>query len=333
MPKGQKTSTHKDAMKRFFLGLVVFSLFGVANAQFSDLPVTDSCYASVAYMQQQSYINGNPDGTFRGEETVNRAAALKIILTSSEAPIPQNLTQQLFDDVPTNAWFAPYVQAGVERGLIQHPSPDGLFHPARTVNQAEFAKMALSAFAIDPTVYTLPGTANVPSDAWFGPYLRFAVHFGVIETAQPSVELTRCNSAQFVFALLLKGGGLDAQALLLLAEKNLVRSFDFLAEGNLALAGQYAVSADSIAELVLIRLPEDNTVQAATDLTEAMKYTVGAYVAGENGMTENVLDAAKQAWNLAESAKQKQPENTDLAVKMQNLAHEIAKQARGETVE
>src|SRR5690606_15680852 len=118
--------------------LATVALVGYATTagavQFSD--AQGSGYeVAIRSLADAGVIGGHPDGSVRPFHTLNRAEALKVILeaqpgTSSHvkkvartlAPLP------LFHDMDQKAWYAPYVEAGFELGIVKG-YPDGRFRP------------------------------------------------------------------------------------------------------------------------------------------------------------------------------------------------------------
>lgn len=87
-------------------------------------------------------IQGRSPGIFDPYAPVNRAELAKIIVQAFHLPLGTSYTG--FHDVPEDAWFAPYVAALKNAGIIQG-YPDGTFRAGNTVTNAEFLKILFSA--------------------------------------------------------------------------------------------------------------------------------------------------------------------------------------------
>ena len=147
---------------------------------FSDVTIGDTLYAPTTYLEQIKVFKGYEDGSFGKDRIINRAESLKTILTAAEHEVPEQIASK-FTDVPADVWFGPFVNYAADLEIVSGDADTGQFAPARTVNKAEFLKMLLKAFEIDPANFTLEASAaDVPQDAWFAPYLQFAVQFNVI---------------------------------------------------------------------------------------------------------------------------------------------------------
>ena len=93
-----------------------------AVAPFKDIPVGAEHYVAIKFLKDRKIIDGYEDGTFQPRKQINRAEALKIILgafTKTPKKITESNTQattppKTFTDVPADAWFAPYIQQGID---------------------------------------------------------------------------------------------------------------------------------------------------------------------------------------------------------------------------
>lgn len=98
------------------------------------------------YLSEKSIISGYPDGTFKPNQSINRAEALKIIFstTSPESLDSPEDPEAPFDDVPNDQWFSPFIRSAKTLNIVSG-YPDGSFKPGQKVNRAEFIKMAMKA--------------------------------------------------------------------------------------------------------------------------------------------------------------------------------------------
>ncbi len=86
-------------------------------------------------------INGFADETFRPNEEVSRAEALKIIAIAAGAePKKQDESTPDFTDVSFDAWYADYVEWARDNKIIDGFA-DGTFRPNASITRAEFAKI------------------------------------------------------------------------------------------------------------------------------------------------------------------------------------------------
>jgi len=301
---------------------------------FSDVSIQDWQYKSVEYLSNQGVIKGYEDNTFRPNNSVNRAEALKIILSATEKDLKAS-TKITFTDVPSDAWFAPFVQYGVENSVISDNGGD--FAPGREVNKAEFIKMLLSAFDVDPSKYSLDEIVinDVKADDWFSPHLKFAVKFKLIKldadgNVFPAKTLNRGETTQIIFNILESGRGLKPQILLNIIEEKLIDSIKALETDSLLDASLNVSVAHNFSEIALTLLPSNTIVQAAEKTAIAVKNLVGAYAAAQNGLIEDIITASKQAWAAADASIQLNPDQADMANEIKNFAASLANKARAE---
>lgn len=183
-------------MKRIFLILAMAGglFFPQAHAilLFSDLPPSNDAFEAVTVLQGRGIINGFSDGSFRPEESVSRAAALKIILMASGSDIPTSASARPFPDVDRSDWFAAIAEEGARQGIVKGDA-DGSFSPGRNVSRAEAIAMLFRTNKEDLKDPTKKPFDDVPLDAWFASYFSAAKNTGLLKgkTADPHHALTR----------------------------------------------------------------------------------------------------------------------------------------------
>ena len=111
------------------------------------------------YLKDKDVLGGYPDGTFRPKDTINRAELLKIVFKGKTEKIPG--TRRCFSDVNPDEWYAPYICAAKNRGIVKG-YPNGTFKPAEPVNFAEAIKIVLNAYGHEVTEQSGP--------EWYKPY-------------------------------------------------------------------------------------------------------------------------------------------------------------------
>lgn len=326
-------SSDYSPMKKLF-GLLLMSILVGGTAQaFSDVTIGDRYYPATTYLKQVEVFKGYEDGSFGRDKLINRAEALKTIFSATETGLGEGEAAS-FNDVPADAWFAPYVSQAANQGIVSGDGATGNFAPGRSVNKAEFLKMLTIAFEIDPTAYELTASAaDVPDDAWFAPYLKFALQFKVIKpdganNASPSKELTRGEVAEIIFEMLHQGKGLEPQNLLNLTEVHLIKGLEFLEQGDIATAAILVSIAERFSTYAVELLPQNSVVLSANKVVEALKSIVSAYTAGSKGQLNEVVSSAKKAWNEADESLKLNPKNEVLSEKLKNIASQLANDAR-----
>ena len=149
------------------LVLAVF-LFGASPAlaqSFSDVPKEHNYFDAIEYVKSNSIVQGYSDGTFKPDNTINRAEFLKILIeaqfkNSSEVT---NCTEGSFSDVSYSDWFAKYACFAKKQGIIKGYA-DGTFNPSQTITFAEAAKIVVN---------TMIGKRNEGNGAaWYKPFVE-----------------------------------------------------------------------------------------------------------------------------------------------------------------
>lgn len=319
--------------KIFYLFLSAIFLTQGVQAFYSDVSLGSIIYPGVKYLTEKQLIQGYEDGTFGVDVTINRAEALKLILIATEKPLIQ--AEESFPDVPVGSWFEPYVSHAKAKGIVSGES-SGNFVPAREVNRAEFIKMLLEAFEVDPSEHEMDiSLKDVPAGSWFEPYMNFAVFFGILvpgadQKVNPAEFLTRGEAAYLLYKTMEKGRGLDPQLLMNLAERHLIYSLQTLSTSKeVVQPGLATAVAKNYTDALLDLLPSDPTVKGASLTTKAINNLVGAYIAADNGLPDDVIKAAQMAWGFADEAQQMDLEQLqEIAFNIKQLAETIAGKAR-----
>ena len=91
--------------------LVALSIISFAGNTFSDIPENAWYKANLDYTVNQGIINGYPDGTFKPDANLTRAAFTKTIVyaISGEQKKGLNILQK---------WYTPYYEKGEEEGIL-----------------------------------------------------------------------------------------------------------------------------------------------------------------------------------------------------------------------
>ena len=101
---------------------------------FSDVSADKWYNNAVSTLCNMGVIGGYADGTFRPDAPISRAEFAKIAVSFTQNN--GSTTYNYFTDVKTTDWFAPYVTAAKDAGLIEGYS-DGSFKPESKITRAE----------------------------------------------------------------------------------------------------------------------------------------------------------------------------------------------------
>ncbi len=167
---------------------------GVVDAEESepisylDVPVHHQHAEAILALSQQGVVQGYDNGRFGVDDNVNRAEALKMILESSSIELDSASTEadaasaeDRFPDVLENQWYLPYIEAGLETGIVSGHD-DGYFRPGSPVNRAEALKMILESAGYNPLTHE--------DQAWYEGYLEIGEKNGLVyEQANQDYDL------------------------------------------------------------------------------------------------------------------------------------------------
>lgn len=131
-----------EALKMILLSAGIKVNKGLFQTGFPDVPL-DAWYAG--YVMEGSLrgiIQGNPDGTFVGDRTVNKAEFLKIVTQTFQVDLSahQKLTAPVAADVSENDWFGPYLSYAKTVGLT-YSTRDNKLDPGKLLSRGECAQI------------------------------------------------------------------------------------------------------------------------------------------------------------------------------------------------
>ena len=106
---------------------------------FSDVSADKWYNNAVSTLSNMGVIGGYADGTFRPDAPISRAEFAKIAVSFTQNN--GSAVYNYFTDVKTTDWFAPYVTAAKDAGLIEGYS-DGSFKPESKITRAEACAIA-----------------------------------------------------------------------------------------------------------------------------------------------------------------------------------------------
>lgn len=187
------------------LSLLIFPQFTKAVV-FTDVASNHPNYLAITYLQENGIVEGYSDGSFRPEQKVNRAEALKILLLGSDVFVPEVAPQDIFPDVLHETWYGKYVLKAKNLTIVKGDDGTGLFRPGDTVNLAEALKMMLKTNNNEGVAPFSNPYYDVSSTAWFAPYFEYARLVGLLdqsssENVYPATPVTRALLAELMYRL------------------------------------------------------------------------------------------------------------------------------------
>ncbi len=173
----------------------------IVTQTFSDVNSNHLNSLAITYLKQHNIVAGYLDGTFRPDQTINRAEMVKMIVAGKQVNPDPMVYKNCFPDV-REEWYAVYICYAKEKGWIGG-YPDGNFRPADLVNRAESLKIIMNAYGL----LTAFGTgsskyADVPTESWFASFVSAAEQLQLLEERgefNPGRSITRANAAENIY--------------------------------------------------------------------------------------------------------------------------------------
>ena len=162
--------------------------------EFSDI-AGDENEAFIKELAQKGVFNGVA-GTdkFEPKAVFNRAAAIKTIVKAYGFAYTSEISTNPFGDVESSEWYAPYVAAAKNAGLVKGYG-NGSFGPAYNMNIAEGLAVVARASGADVSGYNA-------GSAWYDNYMAWGVDKGLIdESTSASAPLSRGALARIIASL------------------------------------------------------------------------------------------------------------------------------------
>ncbi len=202
-------------MRPRLLALVpAFVLIGMMSAQaasiFSDVKDATPFKMEIEGLAASGVITGNPDGTFRPLDPVNRAAMLKMLFKAA-GRTPDEAQKGCFPDVGSGSWYESFVCDAVMHGYVQGYIADNSFRPAHPVTRAEALKMTLTVLHLPvPDDWnagvTALGLNDVSPSQWFARYVLAGYQNHILPVTgqsttsfSPSDPLSRGEAAAYIW--------------------------------------------------------------------------------------------------------------------------------------
>ena len=174
---------------------------------FPDVPAGYWAAGPIDDLLAADVIEGFPDGTFRPDTSLTRAAFTKMLVLTLGLPVGSGQTP--FSDVSANAWYAPYVAAAAGAGIVRGTSAT-TFGPGQAMTREQLAVVVARAMKLARTA-TLHFTDSTRIAAWALRGVEQAVAGGYLDgfpngSFQPESPATRAQAAK-VLAMLLREVG------------------------------------------------------------------------------------------------------------------------------
>ncbi len=131
----------------------------IEDTPFSDVPLYAwyTPYANKAH--ELGLVKGYSDGTFRPDQFINRAEAVKILFSAFEfdmsgRPVSDSIqNKKRYLDLKGSQWYFPYADFAIQKGIMSgiadgNDSRFSYFGPAKSITRAEMAKLAIKTIEL-----------------------------------------------------------------------------------------------------------------------------------------------------------------------------------------
>lgn len=238
---GKNAKFLQIAAKLTSLSIAFFAIATPALAStFPDVPDTETYKTAIDFLSDMGIVQGNPDGTFRPLNTLNRAEMLKIITegslkyhktndatasTDNTGILDNFASKSCFNDVQANIWYTKYVCYGKEKGWVTGYDGGKTFKPTQNVNFVEALKMSYKAFGLSYDDKANPWYKDLVDNASSKNYIPFTI------TAF-SQDLQRAQMADMITRMIkYDKGGTELEAYLG-ARNDTVVTYDTIEKGQ-----------------------------------------------------------------------------------------------------
>lgn len=314
--------------------------FAQTELPFNDVAPDHPAFDAITALKEGGILQGYGDGTFRPEKIVSRAEAVKMIvsLVVKEQDLAKLKTSP-FSDIPSGAWYLPFVEAArMHLEIIDGPPKTPFFYPDRPVNLAEFLKVTELAYGIDPqsafSDLRIPLAIDLQDPSlWHYPYLRYALASSMMSANDKGLlaadsQLSRGRVALLLYRLSMFREGRRTQALTAIVEQEIDAIEALLAADKTSdalFASARAVLASRGALSVALN---DANIKSIVKITEGFRTAVQAEAALEKGEFDEAIRLAGDAWHLSGKALEFDSSKSPTSERLQALSTFIADAAR-----
>ena len=188
------------------------AIFAPQQAEkFSDI----SAHWAKAYIDELvngGIINGYEDKTFRPDDLITRAEAVKLIVCAMKLQPSQIPNLNFNDNLDIPSWATGYIQTALEKG-ITNGYDDNTFKAMQNVSREELSVLAIRAFGGAQGKYNVGFADKNEISNWALAYINSATELGIItgyedNTFKPSNKVTRAEALAIVVKCMhkLQGG-------------------------------------------------------------------------------------------------------------------------------
>ncbi len=166
---------------------------------FNDLPSGHWAESCVQKLVDEKVVSGDPEGTFRPNDEVNRAEFVKMIILALYPELKDYSGKNCYNDVGETDWFAGFVCAADSKNIVSGYE-GGFFSPARNITRAEATSVLVKSYGLEVNQEATLVFNDVTVD-WQKHYVNTAYNHDLVSgyednTFRPNNSLSRAEAAQ-----------------------------------------------------------------------------------------------------------------------------------------
>ena len=184
------------------------TISAVPASVFNDMSNHLWAVESVNELAAKGIVSGVGEGKFEPARNVNREEMITMLVKAYGVSV-DGAPENVFGDVPSGAWFAPFVSAAYAKGYVAGTG-DGTFGAGSTITRQDAAVMAYNIAKANGTVFT-PTKDMFPDDKDISDYAKDAVYAlkakGIVNgmgdgSFAPKASCTRAEAAKIIDSLI-----------------------------------------------------------------------------------------------------------------------------------
>ncbi len=173
------------------------------QGSFGDVETSHWAYEAIEYLSKMGIINGKGNNEFSPDDTITRAEFVKILCLAMNIPVSD--AESIFGDVDNSDWFAPFVMAAYEAGIINGIG-DNIFGAKNNISREDLCTLLYRLVGAEFT-----GTTEFTDSYDIADYAKDAVAYafekGYVNgypdnTFKPGENCTRAQAASIIYKFL-----------------------------------------------------------------------------------------------------------------------------------
>lgn len=174
---------------------------------YSDVPESNPFWKHIQFVSVHDIMTGNTNGTFGVNDTLKRSEAAVIIAKLANLDVSNPPETPTFEDVKTNDFAYPYIEALYKAGITSGCSLEPLrYCPDSQINRAQFAVFLAKALNFDTSnVSQEPHFVDVPPSSSYFKFVQYLYERGITKGCTtnpakfcPTDPITKGQAAAFI---------------------------------------------------------------------------------------------------------------------------------------